>query len=71
MKSVSSLQQSRYGTLTLAAKLGWYEVLALHAKDGVETMFVVVPVQPKHARSMAKELRAIARVLTERSRGTR
>ncbi len=65
MKSVSSRQQSRYGTLTLAAKLGWYEVLELRSKEGFESVFVVLPIKPQNARRVAKELRAIARKLLE------
>lgn len=63
MKSRSSKQQSRYGTLTLSAKLGWYEVLEWDRNGSGEKMAVVVPVKPTHRAELAEELRAIAKRL--------
>lgn len=62
MKSVSSRQQARYGTVTVAVRLGCYEVLE-YGSGGVEQMAVVLPVKPERPRKLAKELRAIARQL--------
>lgn len=63
MKSVSSRQQARYGTVTVAVRLGCYDVLAYSAQDGADQMAVVMPVKPERPRKLAKELRAIARQL--------
>ena len=63
MKSLSSRQQARYGTVTVAARLGWYEVLSYGSGDGPDQMTVVLPVKPERPRKLAKELRAIARQL--------
>lgn len=64
MKSVSSRQQARYGTVTVAVRLGYYEVLE-YGLGGADQMAVVLPVKPEHSRRLAKELRAIARQLDD------
>lgn len=65
MKSVTSQQQSRYGTLTVPARLGgWYEVLHYGDSPGaVDHMFVLLPTKPQRPGKLAKELRAIAKHL--------
>lgn len=64
MRSATSRQQSRYGTITVPARLGWYELLAYNAQEGPDQMMVILPVKPERPRKLAKELRAIARKLS-------
>lgn len=64
MKSVSMHQQARYGALTLATRMGHYEVLSLRPEVGTtDCMFVVLPINPDKPKKLAKELRAIAKRL--------
>lgn len=64
--SCVSRQQSRFGTLTIAARLGWYDMLEFCSRPNdqdAEKMWVVLPVKPADPGRLAKELRAIAKRL--------
>lgn len=64
MKSILARQQSRYGTVTVAVRLGWYDVLQFTPEDDARRcMCVVLPLKPSKPVELAKELRAIAKRL--------
>lgn len=68
MKSILVRQQSRYGTVAVAMRLGWYDVLQFTPEDDPQScMCVVLPLKPGDPRKLAKELRAIAKRLEKES----